>query len=297
MHVYFHDTDLLDARRRVALAAALRLLGLRRLPADADTLARTLPRRRARVGERRPARRSRRGRDVESAACRPRSRALGSERALRPRRTSAPRASTCFRAGPLSGRAPGARDRVRSSCSTSSGSRSASTSRSCSASSSTASDRSSGACSGGRSAEWLSFLVPITVLVFLQAGPVRAARATAGPGAGGRLARARRADRARLRNRHRLRLHDERPDPDGRRHVRARDRRCCGRPTTRRRSRLMRLAGIRRRVVLVGEGESLARSTPRCAASRGGIPYEFVGAVVPGRRAPACRCSAPRSTT
>jgi hypothetical protein len=40
VHVYFHDTDLVDRRRRLALSAALRLLRLRRLPADAETLAR-----------------------------------------------------------------------------------------------------------------------------------------------------------------------------------------------------------------------------------------------------------------
>jgi exopolysaccharide biosynthesis polyprenyl glycosylphosphotransferase len=51
---------------------------------------------------------------------------------------------------------------------------------------------------------------------------------------------------------------------------------------------LMRAAGIRRRVVLVGEGESLARLRRSLAASRGGLSYEFVGAVaqdgVPGVR-------------
>jgi hypothetical protein len=34
VHVYFHDTDLLRPRRRLALASALRVLGLRREPAD-----------------------------------------------------------------------------------------------------------------------------------------------------------------------------------------------------------------------------------------------------------------------
>jgi exopolysaccharide biosynthesis polyprenyl glycosylphosphotransferase len=42
---------------------------------------------------------------------------------------------------------------------------------------------------------------------------------------------------------------------------------------------LMRVAGIRRRVVLVGEGESLARLRRSLAAARGGLSYEFVGAV------------------
>jgi len=39
VHVYFHDTDLIDPRRRAALAAALRLLGRRRAPLDLDRLA------------------------------------------------------------------------------------------------------------------------------------------------------------------------------------------------------------------------------------------------------------------
>jgi exopolysaccharide biosynthesis polyprenyl glycosylphosphotransferase len=42
---------------------------------------------------------------------------------------------------------------------------------------------------------------------------------------------------------------------------------------------LMRMAGIRRRVILVGEGESLARLQRSLAATRGGLAYEFVGAV------------------
>jgi len=42
---------------------------------------------------------------------------------------------------------------------------------------------------------------------------------------------------------------------------------------------LLRLAGIRRRVVVVGEGESLRTLHAALRASRGGIPYELVGAV------------------
>jgi exopolysaccharide biosynthesis polyprenyl glycosylphosphotransferase len=42
---------------------------------------------------------------------------------------------------------------------------------------------------------------------------------------------------------------------------------------------LMRAAGVRRRVVLVGEGEGLARLRASLAAVRGGLGYEFVGAV------------------
>ncbi len=39
VHVYFHDTDLLDWRRRNALRAALMLLGRRRRPAQLDEVA------------------------------------------------------------------------------------------------------------------------------------------------------------------------------------------------------------------------------------------------------------------
>jgi exopolysaccharide biosynthesis polyprenyl glycosylphosphotransferase len=44
---------------------------------------------------------------------------------------------------------------------------------------------------------------------------------------------------------------------------------------------LMRAAGVRRRVVLVGAGESLARLRSSLAAARGGLGYEFVGVVAP----------------
>jgi exopolysaccharide biosynthesis polyprenyl glycosylphosphotransferase len=50
----------------------------------------------------------------------------------------------------------------------------------------------------------------------------------------------------------------------------------------------LRAAGVRRRVVLVGEGESLDRLRSSLAATRGGVAYEFVGAVAtegaPGHR-------------
>jgi hypothetical protein len=39
VHLYFHDTDLLDRRRRLALVATLRVLGRRRLVLDLDRLA------------------------------------------------------------------------------------------------------------------------------------------------------------------------------------------------------------------------------------------------------------------
>ena len=40
VHVYFHDTDLLDRRRALALRAALRVLSLRRTPTDLDAVQR-----------------------------------------------------------------------------------------------------------------------------------------------------------------------------------------------------------------------------------------------------------------
>jgi exopolysaccharide biosynthesis polyprenyl glycosylphosphotransferase len=43
----------------------------------------------------------------------------------------------------------------------------------------------------------------------------------------------------------------------------------------------MRAAGIRRRVVLVGAGESLVRLRSSLSAVRGGLAYEFVGVVAP----------------
>ncbi len=44
---------------------------------------------------------------------------------------------------------------------------------------------------------------------------------------------------------------------------------------------VMRTLGIRRRVVLVGDGESLVRLRDSLAAARGGLGYEFVGVVAP----------------
>ena len=44
---------------------------------------------------------------------------------------------------------------------------------------------------------------------------------------------------------------------------------------------VMRLMGIRRRVVLVGEGESLRKLHAALSSARGGIPYDFLGAVSP----------------
>jgi hypothetical protein len=39
VHVYFHDTDLLGARRRALVVVLLRLLATRARPTDLDTLA------------------------------------------------------------------------------------------------------------------------------------------------------------------------------------------------------------------------------------------------------------------
>jgi len=61
---------------------------------------------------------------------------------------------------------------------------------------------------------------------------------------------------------------------------------------------LMRAAGIRRRVVLVGRGESLVRLRHSLATARGGLGYEFVGAVTdhaaPGLRLLGSRAELPR---
>ena len=58
--------------------------------------------------------------------------------------------------------------------------------------------------------EWLPFLAPVTVLVFLQAGLYAPRERRAGAGTGARRARPRRADRARVRDRDGLRVHDHR---------------------------------------------------------------------------------------
>ena len=136
-------------------------------------------------------------------------------------------------------RSSGARSRSpRSSSSTSPGSRSASTSPSSSGSSSPATATSSGACSGARARpSGSSSSRPITVLVFAQAGLYRQRERR--PGAGRILAspHRRRAHRARVRDRHGLRLLDLRPHPDRGRRLRGRRSGCSARPTSRSRSR------------------------------------------------------------
>ncbi len=49
---------------------------------------------------------------------------------------------------------------------------------------------------------------------------------------------------------------------------------------------LLKFAGIRRRAILVGKGESVARMQRALGASRGGIDYNFVGAIGPTSDAP-----------
>ena len=56
---------------------------------------------------------------------------------------------------------------------------------------------------------------------------------------------------------------------------------------------VLRLAGVRRRAVLVGDGERLVDLRRALGLGRSGIDYEFLGAIALGRRRPAaCRCSA-----
>jgi len=57
---------------------------------------------------------------------------------------------------------------------------------------------------------------------------------------------------------------------------------------------VMRAAGIRRRVVLVGAGESLVRLKSSLTSARGGLGYEFVGIVAP-EPVPGFRLLGPRS--
>ena len=118
---------------------------------------------------------------------------------------------------------------------------------------------------------------------------LRAARAPAGAGPRRLVARPRRADRPRVRDRHELRLHDDRADPDRRRHLLARDR----------------TAPRRLRVALARADEGRRHPPPRRArrggreparvcsassrASTGGIAYDFVGAVAAGAASRACR--------
>ena len=53
---------------------------------------------------------------------------------------------------------------------------------------------------------------------------------------------------------------------------------------------LLKFAGVRRRAIIVGEGESLVRLRRTLGASRGGIDYDFIGAVATRPTERACRC-------
>ena len=138
--------------------------------------------------------------------------------------------------------------------------------------------------------EWLPFLLPITWLVFWQAGLYARRERRAGPRPGRLLARARRRDHARVRLRHRLRLHDVRADPDRVRDVRAADRalRAAYDSFTVELQRLFTRAPRRAR----GRGRepaTLQRVLPARRAAA--LAYEFVGTFVP-RGGEASRCPA-----
>ena len=164
--------------------------------------------------------------------------------------------------------------------------------------SSSSATRSSGACSGARPGEWLPFLIPITLLVFWQAGLYARARAARGLGPRRLVARARRGDHARVRLGNGLRLHDLRADPDRVRHVRARDRAA---------ARGLRLGHARAAAACCtsgaaccssAEGEQLAALQRLLASQRRDVAYEFVGAFAPApRRLAGARGSRARGRT
>ena len=60
---------------------------------------------------------------------------------------------------------------------------------------------------------------------------------------------------------------------------------------------LLKFAGVRRRAILVGTGESLARLRRTLGASRGGIDYEFVGALSTSPDSAGLRPLGPPSST
>ena len=154
-----------------------------------------------------------------------------------------------------------------------------STPRSRSARSTTATRRSSGASSGTPRATGCPFVALVTVLVFWQAGLY--------------AERERRAGFGRIVSSLVVvallvlafglgtgpRVHHLRADPD-----RARDRDRARRPasaraTTRSAARRCTSLGVRRRAIVVGEGEHLDHLLRTLGSARGGIDYEFVGVV------------------
>ena len=280
VHVYFHDTDLLGLRRRALLRVALPVLARRARVTDLDalsacTLAYIDPRD---VG--------RRGAALTSTGCRaPRSLRRPRCHVGRRRRpshiaTSERRASTCSREArrcPFSGALLRS---SRSSFSTSSDSLSGSISHSSSARWSQVTETFCGGSCGARTGR-AEFAAPITVLVFRRG---RASTGSASCTSGSRenpcLPHRRRAHRARIRDRNGLRLLDVGPHPDV-------GGRVCGGDQPLRAAyesaslEVMRAAGISRRVVLVGAGESLVRLRASLEVGRSGLSYEFVGVVAP----------------
>ena len=55
---------------------------------------------------------------------------------------------------------------------------------------------------------------------------------------------------------------------------------------------VLRMTGVRRRTVLVGDGEQLSGLRRTLGSDRSGIRYEFLGAIGLGETPAACRCSA-----
>ena len=184
VHVYFHDTDLLD--RKPAGGRSARRSDCSRAAGSRPTSMRSAPR--SPHAPERPwasVARGGAGAPRRIRACRPRPRlrrhprAPGHPRAPR-RGRPLPPASTSSRAGLCWPCSPDALDRARSSRSTSPGWRSASTSRSCCASSSTARTTSTGPCSGAR-ARGVAAVPRAGHGARLPAGgPLRAAGAPAG---------------------------------------------------------------------------------------------------------------------
>ena len=282
VHVYFHDTDLLDARRRALLRVVLPVLARRARVTDLDALAaRTLAARRAsrRVGRRGaaltstgcPAQGRSAGRDVTSCADAAANRVV----------TSAPRASTCSRAG-RSSPSSGALLSVAAlvvldvvglalgiylalvirQVVTGDG------------------DVLWGLLWREGPAEWLKFAAPITVLVFAQAGLYRQRELR--PGAGRILAClivvALIVLAFGIGTGYDFSTSGLIPTSVVVSAVTIGLLRAAYESAS---LEVMRAAGIRRRVVLVGAGESLVRLRASLESARSGLTYEFVGVVAP----------------
>ena len=237
VHVHFHDTDL--ARRRAAAARSSGRCGSSAARARPYRSGR--PRRRRSPNGARSAFRA--GRSVADRvpslrADRNGANRCGADGARRRRAPAAAPARRRPRAAPLrplaaavAGAACAASRRSpRSPRWTHSVSRSVSTSRSSSASSSTAhADDLLEPALGRARSDWLRFAHPDHADRLLAGGPLRAARAAARSGTDRLVADPRRRDRARVRDRHGLRLLDHRARPDGHGHGGDRDRRAAGR--------------------------------------------------------------------